>query len=98
VHQQPLRQNIHNPLLQAFMESITRVTGHQSQPCLSQGLSDAPYFNKVGIPCALTYLPGGGHHGESEWISREALALFPLVIADYIEHNALIKPPARHTS
>jgi succinyl-diaminopimelate desuccinylase len=87
-HRNPLKQDINHPLLQGFMESITRITGHQSKPCLSHGSSDALYFNTSGIPCAITYIPGGGHHGEDEWISREALPLFPLVIEDYIEHNA----------
>jgi succinyl-diaminopimelate desuccinylase len=81
----PLRQDIDNPLLQAFMASITKVTGHQSKPCLSQAASDAPYFNKHGIPCAITYLPGGGHHSEHEWVSTEALEQMPLVVLDYLD-------------
>ncbi len=80
----PLKQDIENPLLQAFMASITKVTGHQSKPCLSQAASDAPYFNKFGIPCAITYLPGGGHHGEREWVDAEALRQMPDVVVDYL--------------
>lgn len=86
----PIRQDINHPLLQAFMASITRITGHKSEPCLSQGGSDAEYFNEYGIPCAITYLPGGGHHGPHEWISHKALLQFPEVIHDYIERNARV--------
>jgi len=89
-----LYQDIKHPLVQAFMESITRQTGHQSRGCLSQAASDAPYFNAVGIPCILTYLPGGGHHGEREWVSSRALSRMPLVVQDYLERNAvLVQPP-----
>ncbi len=83
--QQPLRQNIGHPLLQAFMQSITEVTGHRSKPCLSLAASDASYFNDVGIPCALTYLPGGEHHSENEWISGKALEMMPEVILRYLD-------------
>lgn len=85
---QPMRQDVHDPLLKAFMASITRITGHPSKLCMSMGGSDAKYFNELGIPCAITYLPGGGHHGDNEWIERQALLKFPLVIQDYIEENA----------
>jgi succinyl-diaminopimelate desuccinylase len=84
----PLNQDIDSPYLREFMKSITKITGHESKPCLSQAASDAIYFNKVGIPCALTYLPGGGHHGPEEWISRQALLQFPDVIHDYLESCA----------
>lgn len=84
----PLKQDIGHPLLQAFMASITRITGHESKPCLSLAGSDASYFNAAGIPCAITYLPGGGHHSESEWVSHTALLQFPEVICDYLERNA----------
>lgn len=84
----PLKQDIDNPLLQAFMKSITNVTGHQSKPCLSLAASDAPLFNAAGIPCAITYPPGGGHHGENEWIMREALYQFPEIIHDYLRRVA----------
>lgn len=91
----PLRQEIEHPLLQAFMASITKITGHKSEPCLSQAASDAPYFNKYGIPCAITYLPGGGHHSEHEWVSAEALDMMPLVVVDYLDSVAKIqKTPA----
>lgn len=86
----PLKQDIDHPLLQAFMGSITRITGHESKPYLSLAGSDASYFNSAGIPCAITYLPGGNHHGDGEWISREALLQFPEVICDYLDRNAKI--------
>lgn len=84
----PVEEDVNFPLIREFMHSITRVTGHQSKPCLSMASSDAVYLRRAGIPCAVTYLPGGGHHSENEWIERKALLQFPDVIRDYVERNA----------
>lgn len=84
----PVRQDIAHPLVRGFMDAITRVTGYESKACVSCAASDAGHFNEAGIPCAITYLPGGGHHGDQEWISRRALLQFPEVILDYLERHA----------
>jgi succinyl-diaminopimelate desuccinylase len=80
----PLYQDTKNPLIEAFMKSITKITGHTSKPCLSLAGSDAVYFKEFDIPCAVTYPPGGGHHSENEWISREALLQMPDIVIDYL--------------
>lgn len=87
------RQDVDNPLIRGFMDSITRTTGHISKGCVSCAASDAPHFNAVGIPCAITYLPGGEHHGEHEWVDREALLQFPEVIRDYLERHGRLQAP-----
>ena len=92
----PQSQDMQNPLIRAFMDSITRVTGHKSKGCVSMGKSDAGCFGEIGIPCVLTYPPGAGHHSEYEWVSAEALEQFPEIMHDYLKRNAR-SPKTNHS-
>lgn len=86
----PFYQNINHPLVQAFFASAEKGIGRRPQPCISNGASDTEYLLEAGIPCVLTYPPGGGHHSEHEWIERTALPQFYATIRDYLDRTARI--------
>lgn len=85
----PVTNDPDNPYLQAFRRSVRAVTGAPAAFCMSYGGSDGEYFCLAGIPCAITYLPGGGHHSEHEWVSRKDLLLLPAVLEDYLGQVAV---------
>lgn len=72
------------PLLSAYADSIQRITGKKPAQTFSYAQADARHFCEVGIPCAITRPPGGGHHGAEEWVSKQALHDLVAVTVDYI--------------
>jgi succinyl-diaminopimelate desuccinylase len=84
----PLYQDTDHPLFQQYMDSVERVRKERPKLVMSLASSDAFSFSKVGIPCIVTYLTGGGHHSEREWLDRKSLGQFAKVVQDFIKHTA----------
>ena len=92
----PIKTDFRDPYVADFMDSIETVTGKRPKGYISGGQSDAPYFVRAGIQCILTCPEGGGHHSESEWISRESFLKFVPILYNYLEKTA--KRPFAETS
>ena len=93
---EPTEGTLDDPYLAAFAKSIEKVTGIVNKGFRSQAGSDARYLIAKGIPCAVTYPIGGGHHSNSEWLDEEAFFHFYDIIADYIEkmtHGVKVATP-----
>jgi succinyl-diaminopimelate desuccinylase len=81
-------QDTSHPIIQQYKRSVEAITGYYPQETLSLGGSDATYLNAVGVPCIITYLPGGGHHSENEWLSAPDFQKFPAVVQHFVESAA----------
>ena len=93
----PLVHDIQHPFLAAFIDSVAAHTGVRSTGILSLAASDAGDFLARGIPCAVTYPFGGGHHGGHEWIDREAFLQLRPILLDCLDRTARAAAPARAT-
>jgi acetylornithine deacetylase/succinyl-diaminopimelate desuccinylase-like protein len=85
-----LKHDMSNPFIVSFVESITKITGKHHDHTIAYGASDACRFDELGIPCAVTYPLSGGHHGEDEWIDKQALFDLVEIIHDHIQKNAFL--------
>jgi acetylornithine deacetylase/succinyl-diaminopimelate desuccinylase-like protein len=90
-----LKHDMDNPFIVSFVESITQVTGKTHEHTIAYGASDACRFDELGIPCAVTYPLSGGHHGEEEWIDKQALFDLVEILRDHIQKNAFLPNTAR---
>jgi acetylornithine deacetylase/succinyl-diaminopimelate desuccinylase-like protein len=93
----PIENDPDSHFLKAFVASIQKITGAPSGYCMSYAASDSEYFARLGVPCVVTYLPGGGHHGAEERIERRSLLQLPAVLKDYLDTTAHTAPK-RQTS
>lgn len=50
----------------------------------SHGSSDARFFKEKNIPVILIRPKGGGHHSDKEWIDKEDLNKFYLVLKEFV--------------
>lgn len=50
------------------------------------GASDIRHFTQQKIPGVVFGLTGGGHHSEKEWIERDSLSKYYLVLSDFIKN------------
>ena len=80
-----------NPYIARFMQDIETITGYPSSTTVAMAGSDGRFFSEAGVPCIITYPPGGGHHGAGEWISREGFEQFYKILYRYINRVALAK-------
>lgn len=90
----PLKHDTQDPYLAAFAASIEKVTGVTGSGVTSLAVSDAIRFHQYGIPCAITYPPGGGHHGDDEWVDKKALTQIVPILYDYLNRVAISKGAA----
>lgn len=84
--------DITQPLLQSYMDSVERITDTRPKGYISCGQSDAKHLAKTGTPSILSCPMGGGHHSESEWISRKSFLQFVPILHDFL--NTAAKTPA----
>jgi acetylornithine deacetylase/succinyl-diaminopimelate desuccinylase-like protein len=85
-----VEHDLTNPYLQAFASSIEKVTGVRNPDgVISLAVSEAVHFREHGIPCAVTYPVGGGHHSDDEWIEKASLLQFVPILRDYLEAVAV---------
>lgn len=87
----PCVHDLEHPYLRSFADSMQKTLGYPPGTTISQGASDARYFAAKGIPCAVFYPTGGGHHGPTEWITEESYKLLQQVLDDFLQKEALTK-------
>ena len=83
---QPLISDGKDPAFQIFREAIKRHFP-QSDPQLVRmnGATDARHMTSLGVPIAISGIPGGGCHGPQEWLDLQALEKYILVLSDVID-------------
>lgn len=77
--------DLNNPLVSSFAQIIEEVVGVTAGAGYnSLGTSDARYFAAKGVPYAVFYPYGGGHHGADEWLDIQALDQTAEVVLRYL--------------
>lgn len=84
----PSREDPDHPFIKGLVAGIQRVTGEPSGYFTSLASSDCVHFRAYGVACAVTYLPGGGHHSDYEWVDHRSFLQFKDVLLDYLNHHA----------
>jgi succinyl-diaminopimelate desuccinylase len=85
-----LKHDLNNRYIASFADSITKVTGKRHPTSIGYGASDACRFDELGIPCAVTYPPSGGHHSDAEYIEKQALFDLVDILQDHLDKTARI--------
>lgn len=88
--------DLDNPYLKSFAESMEKAVGYPTGTTISNAGSDARHFTPKGVPCAVFYPVGGGHHGPEEWISEEAYQQMQVMFRDYLEKEAKVRSDSTH--
>jgi succinyl-diaminopimelate desuccinylase len=79
-----------HPLITAFTDAITEVTGKPAAQTMSYAATDGRWFCGAGVPCAMVRPPGGNLHGPNEHISVEGFHQLKDVLLAYLEKTARI--------
>lgn len=77
------------PEVQLLMRLIQEVAGINPAFVLSHGASENIRYHGAGFPVLTFGPPGGGHHGDDEWVSVEGVSQFASIIRRYAEEVAL---------
>lgn len=86
----PTEHSLDNPYIAAFAKSIEKTTGVKNYGMRAMAGSDARFLGVRGIPAALTYPPGGDHHGNNEWLDAEGFFQFYEIIRNYVRAMAWV--------
>ncbi|HLZ14660.1 MAG TPA: M20/M25/M40 family metallo-hydrolase, partial [Candidatus Saccharimonadales bacterium] len=91
----PVVHDLQNPYMQTLISVIADITGVTDQPgVVSHAGSEAIFFARQHIPCAVFYPTGGGHHSAEEWIDENVIDQFPSIIQGYLDRVAKMPTPA----
>lgn len=88
IYSAPCINDPENPYLRSFTESIEKTIGYSAGTTISNAGTDGRFFAAKGVPCAIFYPTGGGHHGPHEWIPEEAFGQMQAIFRDYLEKEA----------
>jgi succinyl-diaminopimelate desuccinylase len=88
VYSAPCVNDPENPYLKSFAASIEKYVGYPTGTTISNAGSDARFLTAKGVPCAIFYPSGGGHHGPEEWIPEEAYTQLQNIFLDYLRKEA----------
>lgn len=77
-----------NPYFQTYSRLMTEVTGVEESFVHSHGSSDARFFAERNIPVIAIRPPGGGLHGDDEWIDVKALGQFYQILKSFVAQSA----------
>lgn len=83
-----IKTDLAHPLVDEYLNSVTKITGRAPKPFTSCASSDAFYLNQVDINCIVSCPTAGGHHSEDEWVSQKSLAHFVPILKDYLSKVA----------
>lgn len=78
-----------NPYVETFRQALTKVLGRDPGTSKSLGGSDAVYFARRGVTSIVVRPPGGGMHGDDEWIDAAGVSELHDVLKIFLEHAAL---------
>jgi acetylornithine deacetylase/succinyl-diaminopimelate desuccinylase-like protein len=84
----PCINNLDDPMIQPFVESVHTVTGYKATGTVSTGGSDARFFTPIAVPCIICRPAGGNQHANEEWIDKAGALQYTDVIIDYLNKIA----------
>jgi succinyl-diaminopimelate desuccinylase len=77
-----------NPYLLAFKDSTETVIGQPIEWVMSKAANDGRWFSGKGVPCAVSYPDGSGHHSANEWISSASLGQMKDIFVSFLNKVA----------
>jgi succinyl-diaminopimelate desuccinylase len=80
-----------NFYLKEYAACTEKVIGRQVEWVASNASNDGRFFASHGIPCAISYPPGGNHHGPAEYTTKEAPAQMQMIITNFLKNIAKIE-------
>lgn len=84
----PVINDLRNPYITAYTDTVRQIVGITPQPIRSYGTSDARFFSALDIPCVLSSPPGGHRHSNDEWLDEKGYQQFQIVIEEYLDKIA----------
>lgn len=85
----PYYQNdLSSEYIKTYINVAQKTLGHKIDIIEAQGASDARYFGKMGVPCIVTYPPGGDYHSPNEHLHVEGFYQFYDVLKNYVNKVA----------
>lgn len=94
----PVAHDKTNTYLQEYSHCTEQIIGRPAEWITSTGGNESPHFAKLGIPCAIAYPAGSGHHSAEEYIEKEALGQLQQIFHRYILSVARIPKTASDKS
>jgi succinyl-diaminopimelate desuccinylase len=88
VEADPMLNDPESPYLQAYKTCTEDVIGRKINWVVSNAGNDGRFFAKLGVPCAIAYPVGSGHHGNNEWIAEESLMQMQTIFVQYLDKVA----------
>src|SRR5579885_2899032 len=85
VYGDTMENDITNPYLIAYKSCMENVVGREVEWVLSKAANDGRWFSGKGVPCAVFYPEGSGHHSAEEWVAVEALDQMTDVFTQFIK-------------
>jgi len=81
----PCVNDLTNPFIACFKDILVDAIGEWPGTTYSYAVTDGRFFSALGIPCIITMPPGGGWHGEAEWVSVEGCRQYCSMLRQYLE-------------
>lgn len=84
----PCINQLDNPMIAPFKQSIVNIIGVEPQGVVAFGGSDARFFAPVDVPCIISEPYAGGRHAADEWIDKKGYEQYKDVLIDYLNKVA----------
>ena len=88
VYGEAMENDIANPYLTAYKYHTEKTIGRNIHWMVANAGSDGRWFSPAGVPCAISYPPGGGHHGAEEWIDAQEFERMTDIFISYLQDVA----------
>ncbi|HEU4965852.1 MAG TPA: M20/M25/M40 family metallo-hydrolase [Candidatus Saccharimonadales bacterium] len=83
-----MENDVTNPYLATYKACMEEAIGREVNWVLSKAANDGRWFSAKGVPCAVFYPDGSGHHSAEEWVSTEALGQMEAVFVSFLDKVA----------
>lgn len=84
----PVANDPNNRYLRAFADCAEQVLGYPPGETVAHGANDGRFFAEKGVPFISFYPPGGNHHGNDEWLEKQALYQMKDMFLRYLQRIA----------
>ncbi|HSX28804.1 MAG TPA: M20/M25/M40 family metallo-hydrolase [Candidatus Saccharimonadales bacterium] len=98
VDDEPCVNDAANPYIHLYRDLLREHIGQATEMSYSYAVTDGRFFSRQGIPCVIVQPPGGGNHGQNEWISIKGCQQFYEVLRRYTKKVAGEQRPENFNS
>lgn len=83
-----MKNDTTNPYLVAYKACMETVIGKEVHWVLAKAANDGRWFSAKGVPCAVFYPEGSGHHSAEEWVAVAALDQMTQLFVSFLQKVA----------